>query len=76
MADVKNLDFALGFANAIVNEKWAVQQFPDERPLSNQATHPRKSGQQFNVLDQGTAKMSRSVRVIFSNVGDDFSEIV
>lgn len=45
MADVKNLDFALGFADVIINEKWAVQQFADPRPLSNQATHTGKPSQ-------------------------------
>jgi hypothetical protein len=45
MADVKNLDFMLLIADSIVDEKWAVKQFTDQGPLSNQATHPGKAGQ-------------------------------
>ena len=43
MADVKNLNFALGFADVIVDEKWAVQQCADQRSFSDQASHTRKS---------------------------------
>jgi hypothetical protein len=45
MTDVKNLDFVLVIANLIVDEKWAVKQFTDQGPLSNQATHAGKAGQ-------------------------------
>jgi hypothetical protein len=42
MPDVKNFHFAVGFADAIIDEKWAMQQLADQRPFSNQATHSRK----------------------------------
>ena len=76
MADVKNLDFALVFANVIVDKIGAVQKFADLRSLSNQTADARKTHEQLDVLDQRTAKVSGSVRIIFSNVAEDFSEIV
>ena len=30
MPDVKNFDFAVGFADAIIDEKWAMQQLADQ----------------------------------------------
>ena len=45
MADVENLDFAPGFADTIVGEKWAVEQLADVCSLSNQATHPWKASE-------------------------------
>jgi hypothetical protein len=76
MPNVKNLDFAFGFADVIVDEEWAVYQLADMGSLSNQSAHARKASQQLDVLHQGTAKMRGSLRVIFGNVSDDFCEIV
>jgi len=45
MPDVKNFDFALGYADVIVDKKWAVQQFADLSPFPNQATHARETSQ-------------------------------
>ena len=45
MANVDNFDFAFGLTNVIVNKKWTVQQFADQRPFSRQATHARKASQ-------------------------------
>jgi hypothetical protein len=45
VADVKNFDFALGFADVVVDEKRAVQQFADPRSFSNQAAHAGKASQ-------------------------------
>jgi hypothetical protein len=49
MADVKNCDFVFGCTDLIVDEKRAVQQFADQGPFPDQATHARKPDQQFNV---------------------------
>jgi len=73
---VKNLDFALGFADLIVDEKRAVQQLANQGSFSNRAAHMGKPSQQFNVGGQGTAKAGGSLRVVLSNMADDFSEIV
>jgi hypothetical protein len=75
MAEVKNLDLAPGFADVIVDEIWAVHQFAHLRPFLNQTSHARKTGQQLNVLDQGTAKVGGSHCVIFGNMADDLGEI-
>jgi hypothetical protein len=75
MAEVKNLDLAPGFADVIVDEIWAVHQFAHLRPFSNQTSHAR-TGEQLNVLNQGTAKVGGSHCVIFGNVADDPGEIV
>jgi hypothetical protein len=45
VTDVKNINFTLGFADAIVDKKWAVEQFADMSPFSNQATHARETGE-------------------------------
>jgi len=76
MPDVKNFDFALGFTDVVVDEKWAVHQLAHLGSLSNQDSHARKASQQLHVLDQGTAEVRGSLRVTFGNVGDDFGEIV
>ena len=75
VSDVKNLDFALGFADVIVDEKRAVQQFAHLSPFSNQATHTRETSQQLDVLDQRTAELRRNLRVILGNVADDVRQI-
>ena len=76
MADVNNLDFTFGFADVIVDEKWAVQQFADLRPFSNQASHTWETGEQLDVLDQGPAKVGGSLCILLGNVANDFGEIV
>ena len=45
MADVKNLNFALGIADMIIDEKRAVHEFADLRSFSDQATHAGKPSQ-------------------------------
>jgi hypothetical protein len=45
MANVKNLDFVLGFADVIIDEKRAVHEFADPRSFSDQATHAGKPSQ-------------------------------
>jgi len=76
MADMKNFDFALAVADVIVDKKRAVQQFPYMGPFPNQPTHARETSQQLDVLDQRTAEVRGSLRVVLSNVPDDFREIV
>jgi hypothetical protein len=76
MTDVKDLDFAPGFPDVVINEKWAVRQFSNAGPFPNQSTHARELSQQVDVLDQRTAEAGGSFRVILGNVADDFREIV
>jgi hypothetical protein len=76
MTDVKNLDFVLVIANLIVDEKWAVKQFTDQR-ASFEPGHP--CGESGSVIQRGhqcLAKAGGSLRVIFGNVDDDFGEVV
>jgi hypothetical protein len=75
MPDVKNFDFALAFADVVVDKKWAMQQFANLSPFSNQPAHTRETSQQLDVLDHGTAEVQGSLRVILGNVADDFGEI-
>ena len=76
VADMEDLDFAIGFADLVIDEKWTVQQLADQVAFANQATHPGKPSEQLDVCDQGTAKARSSLCVIFGDVADDFGEVV
>lgn len=76
MADVNNLNLLFGFAYVVVDEKWAVDQFPNMSSLANQRTHFRKTSEHLDVRNQGVAEMRGALDIVFSNVADDFSEIV
>jgi hypothetical protein len=72
VAEVKNLDLTLMFVYSVVNQEWAVQQFPNSRPFVDDAAHARKAGQQINVVQQRTAEAGSYVGVVFGYVADDF----
>lgn len=76
MADMEDLDFAIGFADPVINEKWTVQELADKGPFANQASHSREPSEQFDVCGQGTAKARSSLCVTFGNMADDFGEVV
>jgi hypothetical protein len=76
MTKVKNLDRALLVIYPVENQKRAVEQFPNLRPLADDAAHARKTDQQINVVQQGTAEAGSCIRVILGDVADDFVKIV
>ncbi len=76
MTQVEYLDFALGLVNAVIDEKRAVEQLSDVLPVSDQATHVRKSSQQLNVFNERIAEAEGGFRVVLGNVADDLGEIV
>jgi len=49
VAKVKNLDHAFLVIYSVINQKGAVEQFPD-RSLTDDATHARKTDEQINVI--------------------------
>lgn len=51
MADVKDLDFTLSFADLVIDQKRAVKQLPDRGSFSNRATHTGKPGEQLDMGD-------------------------
>jgi hypothetical protein len=73
---VKDLDHALLVIYPVVNQERAMEQFPNLRPRTDDATHTRKTDEQVNVVQQGTAEAGGCIRVIFGDVADDFGKIV
>jgi hypothetical protein len=47
---VKNLDQALLVIYSVVNQERGVEQFPNLRPLTDDAAHARKTDEQINVI--------------------------
>lgn len=47
---MENRDFARGFANVVVDDKWTVYQLTNRTSFSKQSTKVRKSCQQLNVF--------------------------
>lgn len=47
---VKNLDHALLVIYSVINQERAVEQFPNLRPLTDDATHARKTDEQIDVI--------------------------
>jgi hypothetical protein len=50
MTEVKNFDDAQIVVHSVVNQEWTVEQLPNSRPLSNDATHSRKTGEQIDMI--------------------------
>jgi hypothetical protein len=73
MAEVKN--HARVSLDSVVNQDGAVDQFADVRPFFDHAPHPRKPGEQTNMVQKGIAKPGGSIRVVFGKMADDFGEI-
>lgn len=63
------------FANLVIDCDRAMCQPAHPRSVADEATHSRKSPQQFNVIEQRFAKTRRSVFVIFCDMADELSEI-
>ena len=74
MTKVKNLDHALLVIYPIENQERTVEQFPNLRPLTDDATHARKTYEQINVTQQGTAEAGSCIPVVFGDVADDFGK--
>jgi hypothetical protein len=43
--EVKNLGYALILVDLVVNQDWALQQFANPQPFSDDGTHARKAGE-------------------------------
>ncbi len=76
MTEVKYFDEMLVLAYLVVDQNGAVQQLTDARAFAKSATHAGKASQQLHVVEQRVAETRSSLRVIFSDVVDDLSEIV
>jgi len=75
MANMKNFHNAFVFAELVVNDDGAVRQLPHSGSLANDAAHAGKTRQQFDVIQQRTAKTLGSFPIVFGNMADEFSEI-
>ncbi|MFZ0279099.1 MAG: hypothetical protein WA254_02540 [Candidatus Sulfotelmatobacter sp.] len=51
MTKVKNLDHATLVNYSVVNQKRAVEQFPNLRSLTDDTTHTRKTDEQINMVE-------------------------
>jgi len=73
---MQDFDEAFIFAKVVIDQDWAVRQFPHSCSLTDCAPHARKPRQEFHVVEQGIAEAFSGICVIFGNVADDSSEIV
>jgi hypothetical protein len=73
---VKNFHEVFVLANLIVDQNRAMRQFPNSGSLANCAAHTRESGQEFHMVEQGSAEAPGGLGIVFGDVADDFSEVV
>ena len=76
MAKVEYLDNTFVFPDLVVDENRAVKKLTYARPLSDGATHARKTKQQLHMGKQRIAETRSGFGIILSNVTNDCSEVV
>ena len=73
---MKDFDEALVFADLIVNQNRAVQEFANACAFSNGGAHAREPRQQLDMVDKRTSEACSRVGIIVRDMADDGGKIV
>lgn len=76
VAQVQNLDESFVFADLVINQDRTMRELTHAGALANGDTYARESREQLHVIEQGIAKMLRSIRILFGDVADYFLEVL